>query len=210
MNGKTRRLRCSIVPSQQPQTGAQHQTKIMKCCRHISSAGATGRQAALWQRCTCKSGDTDWRHSKENIFMPETLEFILSTTTGQLRVCQVFSWSAVFSRGPEESSMACNTEAPTLFDDALNQWGAHFEASQLKFKRSDGESGEAWRGGRTESNTATCLSFEFTPLLSSNMRFLAAGVGIFYGMHMKWLPHVNSWCYSLLSFLRPSRLTPFT
>lgn len=50
-----------------------------------------------------------------------------------------FSLSALFSSGPGESSAACNTEAPGLFDDPLNHWAAHFEASQLKFKRRDRE-----------------------------------------------------------------------
>lgn len=47
----------------------------------------------------------------------------------------VISWSALFSSRPQESSEAPNTEALGLFDDALNHWAAHFEASQLKFKR---------------------------------------------------------------------------
>lgn len=62
-------------------------------------------------------------------------------------------------------------EAPTLFDDALSHRAAHFEASQLKFKRSDGEREEGWRGGGggVESNTATCLSLEFPPLRCWNL-----------------------------------------
>lgn len=53
---------------------------------------------------------------------------------GQLGVCKG-SVDQVRSAVGLESPLS--PEAPGLFDDPLNHWAAHFEASQLKFKWGD-------------------------------------------------------------------------
>lgn len=62
---------------------------------------------------------------------------LFTTVIGLLGDCRCWTLLGSLQQWPGQSSQACNAETPGLFDYPLNHWAAHFEASQLKFKRRD-------------------------------------------------------------------------